>query len=125
MYDTCSGLVWIFVFPDANGRPAGFGKKPIDLAISLLVTSDLLSPVLRVGNRYGVMRGTAVPETPIDEYRDLCSGEHQVRRSAHTFEWPHRHSVAQPTGVHGPTYGKLRLRVARPVRLHALAVAFT
>jgi hypothetical protein len=117
--DSIGGFVGIFVLPDSDADPTGFGEALIGVAVSGSVVGDLAGPERSVGGCDGVVLGTAVPEAAVDENGDAGRGEHHVGGASEVAQGPGRHPVAQTSCMSGRAQGELGLRIAPSVGLHA------
>jgi hypothetical protein len=68
-----------------------------------------------------MMLGTTVPETPVEEDRDLGSGENNVCCAANLRDWPEPHPIAQTQGVDGGSQCEFRLGITTLVPAHNVA----
>ena len=64
--------------------PPGVSELYVSVVVARDVSCDLVRPVADVGARSAVVHGTAVPETAVDEDRELNAGKTMsaLRRSS-------------------------------------------
>ncbi len=117
--DSTCGFVGVFMLPDSDADPTGFGEALIGVAVSGSVVGDLAGPERSVGGCDGVVLGTAVPEAAVDENGDAGGGEHHVGGTSEVAQGADRHPVAQTLRMSGRAQGELWLRIASSVGLHA------
>lgn len=123
--DTNGGLGRVLMLPYTEHTPASLGEQAISLKVAFPVTDDLLSPVIGVRLRHGVVLGAAMPEAAVEEDRDLCPGEHQVSGTADRRKRADGNSVPQAECVGGPSKSEFGPGVTSFVGLHALTYAGT
>lgn len=71
-------LVGRLMLPSAKKRPSGTLEGLAGVMIALLILTDLRRPELLVGPGHCVMFRAPVPETPVDDDRELLPGEDDV-----------------------------------------------
>ena len=77
--DTEHGTRDVFVLPHPNNLPTGVRELLVSLAITVLIHSNLVRPVIGVRPRRFAVRGAAVPEATIHEYCDASRPEDDIR----------------------------------------------
>lgn len=66
------------MFPETQHQPARFSESLVRVLIPGPVTRDFFTPELHVCPRCCVVLRAAVPEAPVDKYRDSLSREDDV-----------------------------------------------
>jgi hypothetical protein len=76
------GNIRRLMFPDSDDDPSRVREATVSVKIPGSVGFDLRRPELRVLRRgRAIVLGAAVPEAPVNEDGDTCSGEHDVSGS--------------------------------------------
>jgi hypothetical protein len=92
------------MLPNPDNDPSIRLQRPVNLFISLTISSELWDPVasIRFGN--GSMDGAAMPEAPIDKNRHPDSTEHKVwtNPNAPRSNWKIP-AIAKPTAMKNRT----------------------
>lgn len=89
----------VFVFPDADDRPARPHEASVGVPIPSDISVDLGSPPNGVVRRTRPVNGAVVPETSIDEYRDAGTGEDDVDGAAASFDEPSMNAEPQSASM--------------------------
>ncbi len=76
------------MFPVAEDSPSGFLEMPVRVGVTCLVALDLGAPIVGVRFGLGVMSLAPVPETAIDEHRDLLAWKDEVCRPSQLGQGP-------------------------------------
>ena len=88
------------MLPDADHPPSKLAQLAACAPISLSVRLDLVDPELPVCAGMDAVLRTAVPETAIDEDRDLMTGKNDIWRTRQIISVDPK---AQPTEMKGRT----------------------
>lgn len=107
------------MLPDAQHRPPRFGESAICIRVAGSVLLHLLRPVGAVSDRHGVMLGAAVPETAVQENRDLGASEHQIGGATQTRHRASRHAIPQAERVYRTPQGQFGPSISTSIGLHA------
>lgn len=97
--DAFGGLCRGFVLPESQYRPPHSTKPLVRILIPLTIRFDFLPPEICVLLRPRRMLGTAVPEAPVHEDRDLETGESHIRYTTWFLENLVIDSVSKPAPV--------------------------
>src|SRR5581483_2749105 len=77
--DLVRSFFGISVLPHADDRPSQVFEGLIVFTVALSITRELRRPVRSIRSRLKAVLRTTVPETTVDEDRNLRSGERNVR----------------------------------------------
>jgi hypothetical protein len=80
--DRYGSLDGIVVLPEAEHLPPGRHQSRVGVAVTRDVAEDLLPPPNRVDLRPRYVHWAGVPEAPVDEDRDPCADEREIRPAA-------------------------------------------
>lgn len=94
-----SGL-WVLVFLHADDGPARLGELMIGVLVTLPIARDFRAPEALIDLRWPQVIGGAMPETAVEEDRDLSAREDKVGCTTQCRERPDIHPVPQPESVH-------------------------
>lgn len=118
------GLLGVLMLPDPHDCPACVLQRDRVSVITVDVALQLWRPVATVDAGLTAMLWAAVPEAPVDKYRDARPGEHHVRAYS-----PPREIEAvvlaetKPGSMQRRTEGNLGLRVGAADGLHVPAAS--
>mgnify|MGYP001227613457 CR=1 FL=1 len=111
----------VLMLPDPDDLPTVVVENPVGFLVTFHVPLDLGLPEVGVGPRSDVMLRTAVPEASVDEDRDPCCAEDEVRCPAEILYRSGIDSEAEAEPVHKRPDPQLRGCVASSVPLHGLS----
>lgn len=84
------------VFPSPQYCPARRGEQAVSVGVPGLVSGQLVRPERGVcGGAAPVLRAS-MPEAAVDEHRDSCGSEDDVRTAAQSGQWGPINPVPQP-----------------------------
>jgi hypothetical protein len=112
-----SGDACVRVLPESEHRPSGDPQLEVRIPVSALICLNLRTPPIRVGLWPRSVLGTAMPETPIDEHRNLRSHEGNIRAAARARQC-HIDPITQAESTQGRAQGDLAGCVAAASGLH-------
>lgn len=106
------------MLPDSDNDPSSFPQQPAGLFVAGQISLDLLLPVHSIRRWRRKVAWAPVPETSINEYRDLRSTKDYVSPPINVAAWPLVDSVTEAMGVKNFPQGEFRSGVATSVPLH-------
>lgn len=117
-FDTSDDSFHVVVLPKTKNAPAQISKGTISLPISLDVARQLRLPVVCVRLRSRPMRGATVPETTVDEDRDMRLCEDDVCAYPQRRGQAEVDPVAPATRMKPTAHCQLGPRIASSIRAH-------
>jgi hypothetical protein len=109
------------VFPDTYRDPASFLQAIVGVYVSRAIRLDFVAPPRGVRLRPCSVFGTAVPEAPIDKYRDPLPREHDVGSSPQPRYYRSFNAEPESSAMQLRSKSELVGGVAPAGRLHAPA----